>query len=325
MTNKSSYAIVNRFSLGVYMFKIFKGLLLAGLLSLSAVVSAQTATGSANARCSQVGQTITCTTTTLFVVPNNISIQPTSSNTQFVLGTGSTAPIALAGCVINPPSGQLAAGSLPNFTIFCAQGGAPTTYSWFVNGAPVSTASNYSLPSNSIVPGANFNISATLSNGILPNAIASATYSVPVPVSTCYTFGNPARTINFADPYVALNNLEIGSIGATYILGFKVAASDSTAGKLYLPVWAGANSPVTQIAQKTVAVSLCPNDFNPSSAQILASGSADFSVSFTTEANRVSPGVALVQPGRTYYINVRNDTCRAEMCTLDGQYRNWNQ
>lgn len=132
-------------------------------------------------------------------------------------------------------------------------------------------------------------------------------------------------TIDYAAAYVALNGIEVEGKGV-YILGLRVAPNDSSAGKTTLPVYVGANSPVTGISQRTVSVSLTPGDFTSATAQIVASGNPDFSVSFTTEPARVRQGVALVEPGRTYYVNVRNDTARAGVVyVLDGQYRNWNQ
>ncbi len=262
------------------------------------------------------------------------STQTTLCNTYpvTVTTTTTTQTPALLGCAISPASAQISKGSSPNLTVSCAQG-TPTGYSWSLNNAVVSTAANYPIPSNlTNVDNANLVVTVSLSNSV-STASAGATYTTPPPVvgGSCNTFGDAARTINYSDSYIALNDITMGGRGATYILALNVGANDSSVGKSYLPVWVGTNSPVSQNGQRTVAVSLCPNDFGGSNgtstpAQILASGAIDFAVNFTTEARRAGTGTALVQPGRTYYVNVRNDTCpTGGTCSLDGQYRNWNQ
>ena len=254
------------------------------------------------------------------------STQATLCNVYSVTVTTSAAQTpSLQGCVINPGSAQLTAGAAPNLTVSCTQG-TPTSYSWSVNSNPVSTSSSYSIPSGSTVAGANLSVSVALNNGV-SSATANATYSVAAPiVGACTTSGDVARTINYSDNYIALNDITMGGRGAVYSLGVNVGAGDSSIGKSYLPVWVGTNSPISQNGQRTVSVSLCPNDFDPVSAQIVATGSIDFAVNLTTEKRRIGSGTALVEPGRTYYINVRNDTCpKNGTCSLDGQYRNWNQ
>lgn len=254
------------------------------------------------------------------------STQPTLCNVYTVTVTTSAVQTpSLQGCVINPGSAQLTAGATPNLTVSCAQG-TPTSYSWSVNNTTVSTSSSYSIPSSSTAAGANLAVAVALNNGV-SSASANATYSVAAPTAgACTTSGDVARTINYSDNYIALNDITMGGRGAVYTLGINVGAGDSSVGKSYLPVWVGTNSPISQNGQRTVSVSLCPNDFDPSSAQIVATGSIDFAVNLTTEKRRVGAGTALVEPGRTYYINVRNDTCpKNGTCSLDGQYRNWNQ
>lgn len=255
------------------------------------------------------------------------STQTTLCNVYTVSVTTTATQTPLSGCAITPGSAQLTAGASPNLTVSCSQGGTPTSYSWSVNNTQVSTSSSYAIPSGSTVAGSNLAVSVVLSNGVSPAATASAVYSVAAPAAgACTTSGDVARTINYSDNYIALNDITMGGVGAVYTLGVNVRIGDSSVGKSYLPVWVGTNSPISQNGQRTVSVSLCPNDFNPTSAQIVASGSIDFAVNLTTEKRRVGSGTALVEPGRTYYINVRNETCpKNGTCSLDGQYRNWNQ
>lgn len=152
------------------------------------------------------------------------------------------------------------------------------------------------------------------------------TPAAPPPPLPDPTWGKVGTVVNYGDGYVALNGIEMEGKNAVYTLGIKVAPNDSSVGKTTLPVWVGTNSPVSQISQRTVSVSLTPGDFDPATAQIVASGNPDFAVSFTTEPARLGQGVALLQPGRTHYVNVRNDSARAgAVIVLDGQYKNWNR
>ena len=237
-------------------------------------------------------------------------------------------PPALAGCSINGPTGAVSIGSSPVLSAQCSQG-TITSYQWRLNGnnasAP-STGSSYSVPATATTSGATLSYSVVLTsaNG---SAAPAATVSVATQSQTsCNTFGTPGSNINYGSNYVALNGITMGGAGSTYIVSYVVGANDSSVGKSYLPGYGGTNSPVTAFSYRTVSVSTCPNDFTSSNAVTVANGNYDFSIQFTTEPARAGTGIAYVQPGRTYYINIRNDNCPSgQICSLDGQYRNWNQ
>ncbi len=237
-------------------------------------------------------------------------------------------PPALAGCSITGPTGAVSIGSSPVLSAQCSQG-TITSYQWRLNGndaASPSTGSSYSVPATATTSGATlaYSVVLTSANG---SANPAATVSVATQSQTsCSTFGTPGSNINYGSNYVALNGITMGGAGATYIVSYVVGANDSSVGKSYLPGYGGTNSPVTAFSYRTVAVSTCPNDFTSSNAVIVASENYDFSIQFTTERTRAGTGIAYVQPGRTYYINIRNDNCPSgQICSLDGQYRNWNQ
>ena len=63
---------------------------------------------------------------------------------------------------------------------------------------------------------------------------------------------------------------------------------------------------------------------DPQIEMIVVKGGFGFTFAFTTEASKKTSDTAYVQPGKTYYINIRNDSCKVgKICSIDGQYRNW--
>lgn len=239
----------------------------------------------------------------------------------------STTPPPLAGCTVSgAPTASVAIGSTPTLSVQCSQGTIQTAQ-WSLNGNAIAQATgiSYAIPAAATTAGSTLNYSVALTGTGGSQGAASATITVVAASGTsCTTSGTPGTTFNFSAPFVGLNSIALGGRGAVYVIAINVGANDSTLGREYLPAYGATNSPVTGFGYRTVSVSTCPNDFTSSNAQIVAEGSYDFLVEFTTEPSRVRQGIALLQPGRTYYINVRNDTCPGgQICSLDGQYRNW--
>lgn len=242
--------------------------------------------------------------------------------------TANTVP-PLISCSVTPGAPTVTQGGSVTLNATCGSG-TIASYLWRKNGAVISgaTGAQYTVPASDTAAVGSISYSVALSNSD-GSSTASPSVNLTVNptqvVSSCSSSIRPGNSFNYASNYVDLNGITLGGNGAVYVIAVNVGANDSSVGKSYLPTIGLTNSPVTPYSDRTASVSPCPGDFTSSDAQIVATGSFGFSFNLTTQRSRAGGDVAYVEPGKTYYINIRNDNCkRSEVCSVDGQYRNWN-
>ena len=174
--------------------------LLAAVTIYSSGVNAQSASATSPAACTQVGQTITCTTTTTFNVPTGLNLQAQTGGGSFTLTSGVITPIAPSGCAVAPASQSVTIGSSPTLSVTCAIGSGGYTFQWSKNGVNISNATSqtYTLsPSTDTgTPNsASYTVVVTNSAGSAPPAapasVTVSTQSVTAPTSCSVT---PAST-----------------------------------------------------------------------------------------------------------------------------------
>ena len=174
--------------------------LLAAVTIYSSGVNAQSASATSPAACTQVGQTVTCTTTTTFNVPNSLNLQGQTGGGSFTLTSGAVTPVAPSGCAVSPASQSVTIGSSPTLNVSCAIGSGSYTFQWSKNGVNISNATSqtYTLsPSTDTgTPNsASYTVVVTNSAGSAPPAapasVTVSTQSVTAPSSCSVT---PAST-----------------------------------------------------------------------------------------------------------------------------------
>jgi beta-galactosidase len=123
------------------------GALFAAITVYSSGVSAQSASATSPAVCTQSGQIVTCTTTTTFNVPTGLNLQAQTGGSSFTLSTGVVTPVAPSGCTVTPASQSTTIGSSPTLNVGCAIGSGNYTFQWSKNGTNIAgaTGQTYTL------------------------------------------------------------------------------------------------------------------------------------------------------------------------------------
>ena len=162
-----------------------KNFIIAALLTVvtihSSGSSAQTASGTAPAACTQNGQTLTCTTTTTYTLPSGVILQGQTTGSSFALASGTVTPAAPSGCSVSPSSLSVALSAAPTLTVLCSAGSGNYTYQWNRNGSNISgaTGSTYTLSASSdtaVVNTATYSV--LVANSVGSNFASAASVSV---------------------------------------------------------------------------------------------------------------------------------------------------
>ena len=165
--------------------KSLKQLTIAALLTAVTIhasgTSAQTASGTAPASCTQNGQTLTCVTTTTYNLPTGLNLQGQTTGSSFALSSDALTPTAPSGCAVAPASLSVALGATPSLSVACRAGSGSYTYQWTKNGTNIigATSQAYTLTAGIDTPAANTaTYSVLVVNSLGSNLASAATVAV---------------------------------------------------------------------------------------------------------------------------------------------------
>jgi hypothetical protein len=183
------------------------GALFAAITVYSSGVSAQSASATSPAVCTQSGQTVTCTTTTTFNVPTGLNLQAQTGGSSFSLSSGTPIVVGPANCNVTPANASVSIGSSPTLGVTCGVGSGNYTFQWSKSTVSIAgaTGSTYTLSPNTDTAVANvsaYGVTVTNSGG---SALATA---ANITVSTQSVIAPSACNVTPASATVSVGGIQ---------------------------------------------------------------------------------------------------------------------
>jgi hypothetical protein len=198
------------------------------------------------------------------------------------------------------------------------------TYGWTRDGATLNSTSNTatdSLPANTGSSAISYSYGLTACNGSTCAPATSVTVQVPAvggttapPPGTPVSCSGFTKTLNIDRPWSSTTSAtrilttNYGNFGANDAMVIQLhppaGALSSANGSITLYEWGG--GPISRLS----VISTTPCDFSKTSASILFNVSTGSSLGYSLQVGgSQAPWIFLMQPGVTYYLNVKNTGC----------------
>jgi hypothetical protein len=212
-----------------------------GILSIfTPALHAQSTSGISNTNCSQVGNTLVCSSTTTLTLPAGTNLTGMTLPQSGVINPP-TGAAPLTGCSVSPPIATIVVGNSVNLSANCATGTAPTdfaTYQWYRNSVAIVSA----ISSNYVVSGTSVGsavYSVQISNAATSSNTASASATVVTNANAItvpnYCPSNPVRAVingNSIFQRVWTNDIVQSFVaGETFIIQVNIDNASATAGR----------------------------------------------------------------------------------------------
>lgn len=192
--------------------------LLAVVTIYANAVSAQSASGTAPAACTQSGQTVTCTTTTTFNLPPSFNLQGQTAGNAFTLASGVVTPVAPSGCAVTPSSQSASIGSAPTLNVACNTGSGSYTFQWSKNGTNIGGATSQSY---TLSPNTDTAITNSASYGVVVSNTAGSVSATPATVNVSAQSATAPSSCSVTPASVSV------SVGGSQTLSASCAAGTS--------------------------------------------------------------------------------------------------